>query len=44
MPHISKRRKGLAAKVDRNKTYAAMDALKIIKDAIEDPMRLLIDL
>ena len=32
MPHISKRRKGLTAKVDRNKTYAAMDALKIIKE------------
>src|ERR1041384_2769349 len=32
MPHISKRRKGLVAKVDRNKTYAAMDALKIIKE------------
>ena len=32
MPHISKRRKALAAKVDRNKTYAAMDALKIIKE------------
>ena len=32
MPHISKRRKAVAAKVDRNKTYGAMDALKLIKE------------
>src|SRR6187397_459625 len=32
MPHISKRRKAFAKKVDRNKTYPAMDALKIIKE------------
>jgi len=32
MPHISKRSKAVAAKVDRNKTYPAMDALKIIKE------------
>jgi len=32
MPHISKRRKAVAAKVDRNKTYNAMEALKLIKE------------
>ena len=32
MPHISKRRKAVAAKVDRNKTYGALDALKLIKE------------
>ena len=32
MAHISKRRKAFVSKVDRNKTYAAMDALKIIKE------------
>ena len=32
MPHISKRSKAVGAKVDRSKTYAAMDALKIIKE------------
>ena len=32
MPHISKRRKAFIAKVDRNKTYPAMEALKLVKD------------
>jgi large subunit ribosomal protein L1 len=32
MPHISKRRKAFVSKVDRNKTYPAMDALKLIKE------------
>ena len=32
MPHISKRRKAFVTKVDRNKTYSAMEALKLIKD------------
>src|SRR5574339_403220 len=32
MPHISKRRKAFAAKVDRNKTYSAADALKLVKE------------
>ncbi len=32
MPHISKRRKAFDSKVDRNKTYPAMDALKLIKE------------
>src|SRR3954467_8758199 len=32
MPHISKRRKAFIAKVDRKKTYAAAEALKIVKD------------
>jgi large subunit ribosomal protein L1 len=32
MPHISKRRKAAIAKVDPMKAYAAMDALKIVKD------------
>ena len=30
--HVSKRRKAFAAKVDRNKAYAAMDALKLVKE------------
>ncbi|MGH8690159.1 MAG: 50S ribosomal protein L1 [Burkholderiales bacterium] len=33
MPHISKRRKAVVSKVDRNKTYNAMEALKLIKEA-----------
>src|SRR3982751_230252 len=32
MPHISKRRKAFIAKVDRNKTYAAAEALKLVKE------------
>src|SRR5437868_9934276 len=32
MPHVSKRRKAFIAKVDRNKTYAAIDALKLVKE------------
>src|ERR671927_1564740 len=32
MPHISKRRKAFVAKVDRNKTYAAAEALKLVKE------------
>ena len=32
MAHISKRRKAFAAKVDRNKAYAAIDALKLVKE------------
>jgi large subunit ribosomal protein L1 len=32
MPHLSKRRKAFAAKVDRNKTYAAAEALKLVKE------------
>src|SRR3954471_17774168 len=32
MPHISKRRKGFLNKVDRNKTYAAAEALKLVKE------------
>jgi large subunit ribosomal protein L1 len=32
MPHISKRRKAFVAKVDRNKTYSAVEALKLVKE------------
>src|SRR5260370_39757629 len=32
MPHISKRRKAFISKVDRNKTYAAAEALKLVKE------------
>src|SRR5574339_67012 len=32
MPHISKRRKTFVAKVDRNKTYGAAEALKLVKE------------
>src|SRR5574339_926881 len=32
MPHISKRRKAFLARVDRNKTYAAAEALKLVKE------------
>ena len=32
MPHISKRRKVSLGKVDRNKTYAAAEALKLVKE------------
>src|SRR5438105_9815222 len=32
MPHISKRRKAFVAKVDRNKTYAAAEALRLVKE------------
>src|SRR5919205_1392421 len=32
MPHISKRRKAFISKVDPKKTYAAMDALKLVKE------------
>src|ERR671935_120408 len=32
MPHISKRRKAFVATVDRNKTYAAAEALKLVKE------------
>src|SRR3954465_5972595 len=32
MPHISKRRKGFLDKVDRNKTYGAAEALKLVKE------------
>jgi len=32
MPHISKRRKAFAGKVDHAKTYAVIDAMKLIKE------------
>ena len=32
MPHISKRRKALAKKVDRAKSYPALEALKLVKE------------
>ena len=32
MPHISKRRKGFISKVDPKKTYAAAEALKLVKE------------
>src|SRR5213079_535617 len=32
MPHISKRRKAFANKVDPTKTYAAGEALKLVKE------------
>ena len=32
MPHVSKRRKAAVARVDRAKSYPAMDALKLVKD------------
>ena len=32
MPHISKRRKAVISKVDRNKTYNAIDAIKLVKE------------
>ncbi len=31
MPHISKRRKAFVSKVDRNKSYPAMEAIKLDK-------------
>ena len=33
MPHVSKRRKAMVGKVDRNKSYPAADALKIVKES-----------
>jgi len=32
MPHISKRRKSIAGKVDHAKAYAVMDAMKLVKE------------
>jgi large subunit ribosomal protein L1 len=32
MPHISKRRKAFVSKVDRNKSYPAMEAIKLVKE------------
>src|SRR5687768_13220231 len=32
MPHISKRRKTVTGKVDRAKTYSAVEALKLVKE------------
>jgi ribosomal protein L1 len=32
MPHISKRRKAFDKKVDRAKSYAALDAMKLVKE------------
>src|SRR6266852_6631883 len=32
MAHVSKRRKAFLSKVDRNKAYPAMEALKLVKD------------
>src|SRR5687767_15744513 len=32
MPHISKRRKSFVSKVDRSKSYSAVEALKIVKE------------
>src|SRR3990172_987869 len=32
MTHVSKRRKAFAAKVDRSKSYAALDAMKLVKE------------
>ena len=32
MSHVSKRRKGFASKVDRAKSYPAIEALKLVKD------------
>src|SRR4026207_2098248 len=32
MPHISKRRKAFAKKVDHAKSYAALDAMKLVKE------------
>ena len=32
MPHVSKRRKGFLAKVDSRKTYAAIEAIKLVKE------------
>jgi catechol 2,3-dioxygenase-like lactoylglutathione lyase family enzyme len=32
MGHISKRRKAFAKKVDHNKSYPALDAMKLVKD------------
>src|SRR3954462_13967893 len=32
MPHISKRRKAFAAKVEHNKAYPAMEAMKLVKE------------
>ncbi len=32
MPHVSKRRKGFLAKVDPRKTYAAIEAIKLVKE------------
>ena len=32
MPHISKRRKAIAGKVDHAKSYPVMDAMKLIKE------------
>ena len=32
MPHLSKRRKAFVSKVDRNKSYPAMEAIKLVKE------------
>ena len=32
MPYVSKRRKAFVSKVDRNKSYPAMEAIKLVKD------------
>src|SRR3970282_756760 len=32
MPHISKRRKAIAGKVDHAKAYPVMDAMKLVKE------------
>jgi len=32
MPNISKRRKAIAGKVDRSKSYPAIDALRLVKE------------
>src|SRR3972149_606801 len=32
MAHVSKRRKAFVSRVDRNKAYPAMEALKLVKD------------
>src|SRR2546423_15392554 len=32
MPHISKRRKAFAKKVDHTKSYPALDAMKLVKE------------
>jgi large subunit ribosomal protein L1 len=32
MPHISKRRKAFASKVNHDKPYAALDAMKLVKE------------
>ena len=44
MAQVTKRNKAIRVKVEHNKLYPVADALKLVKEAIEDPKRLVLDL